>query len=192
MGPAKCGVPNTLGRKRRGVVWPPSLPVYPCGPVQLSGAASLYQSLSVPWRFEVPCSFLRCLSFHLFCDLLLSRSLSNFIFKAVSLKLLWHHLLGGIWNLVKLQFSFLTSWSSSELSSISFFFPLKWFTFKLLTLWISHQTLESPRSSSKLLFLILYHYLCSVKSDSEKGWGSGGDLLHVPRKWYETVAHIYC
>lgn len=191
MGPAKCGVPNTLGRKRRGVVWPLSLPVYPCGPVQLSGAASLYQSLSVPWRFEVPCSFLRCLSFHLFCDLLLGHSLSNFIFKAVSLKLLWHHLLGGIWNLVKLQFSFLTSWSSSELSSISFFSLWNDSLLKFLPSESAIRHSRAQKVAVSCFFSFLYHYLCGVKSDSEKGWGSGGDLLHVPRKWYETVAHIY-
>lgn len=83
--------------------------------------SSLHQSLLVPWLFETSSFFLHCLSFHLFCDLLLSHSLSNFIFKAVCLKLLWHCLLGGIWNLAKLQFYFLPSWFNSELSSISFF-----------------------------------------------------------------------
>lgn len=152
---SKCDFSNTTGSKRTGVEWPPFLPVYPCAPAQLSGTASLYQSLLLPWLFEMSSSFLHCLSFHLFCDLLLSHSLSNFISRQY---------VCNSSDIVFLEVSE-TWWISSFISCLAdpvqsyhllaFFLPLKWFAYKRRSLWISHQTLESPRSSSKLLFLIL-------------------------------------
>lgn len=75
-------------------------------------------SLSTIWRVKL---FGTLPQFPLFYDLLLNHPLCSLIFKAISLKLPWHDLVGGIWSLVKPQFSHLTSWYVSELSSVRFF-----------------------------------------------------------------------
>lgn len=112
-----------------------------CSSIRDKISASLYQYLTI-WCVKL-CGTLP--QFPLSYYLLLNDSLCSLIFKAISLKLPWHDLVGGIWSLVKPQFSHLTSWSVSELSSV--FFPLKWFIFKV-SLRTSHQTFEGPRSSS--------------------------------------------